>query len=68
MKRSEVSVERLRTGTCGETLLRLRHMGTGVSIQRVIGVEPEAHQRQHMFTELAELVREFKMRDDESST
>src|SRR5690348_6611284 len=62
----DVSFERLPSPTEEGTILRLQHMPTGVSVQRVTDSGQEAHQRRDMLVELAKLVREFQKSDDEN--
>jgi len=63
----ELSFERLPSGTDERTVLRLRHMPTGVSVPRVIEGGRESHQRRDMLTELTKLVREFQKADDDNA-
>ncbi len=63
----EVSFDRLPSATGEETVLRLRHMPTGVSVQRIVEAGRESHQRRDMMTELAKLVREFQKTDDDNA-
>ena len=62
---SEISCERLTSETGEGAILRIRHMPTGVSIQRVIDSRGESHQWRDMLTELTKLVREFQKTDDD---
>jgi hypothetical protein len=63
----EVSFERMPSATSDGIVLRLRHMPTGVSIQRVVDSRRESHQRRDMLTELTKLVREFQKADHDNA-
>jgi hypothetical protein len=61
---TQVSFERLPLETGEGTVLRLRHLATGVSVQRVVSSQRESHGYREMLADLTKLVRKFEETDD----
>ena len=62
LRNTEVSFERLPLETGEGTILRIRHLATGVSVQRVVRSRRERGYRD-MLAELTKLVRKFEEAD-----
>jgi hypothetical protein len=64
LSNGQLSFERLRSETGNGTILRLRHLATGVSVERVIVGRQTGHEYREMLKDLNELVSEFQKVDD----
>jgi hypothetical protein len=68
LNNADISIEHVWCGPGKGAALRIRHLPTGVFVERVIGFEPEGQHRRQMMAQLQKHVHEFQKSDDTNAT